>query len=260
MIPSSIRAWRRSLVRSAAVVVTGATAASAARAQGTPPGSDAVRASDVAARARRDSAVIALDYTDARVGEVPRRLRVLDGSVQAADVDGRRWVRLMGGPANSRFQVGLDRRLPPRFTLTTEVRVVSSPDTSAGFAIVLGTNRGASSSRSAAQFDFRFAEHGALRASGSGATTAWGDASGAWFTRVIPLRVVGEGATVALWVGEERVCNVERRAPDADGREDALEISVGAVARSEVLVGPLRFVTDTAPRPSRIPPRGAAGR
>ena len=203
--------------------------------------------------------LFALDWAQTRLGDVPRGLFVLNGSVEAADSRGRRWVKMRG--PSSRFQIGLDRRLPERFTIETEVIF---PDTTAknpGMMFVLGSNRGSSSSQNIAQFELRYDrsyDHGGrLDVSGSGAAGAHALTAGSWAgERILPIRISGDAEYIAVWVGDERLFNLARRPLDAYDRGNAIEVNVDDAADATFLIGPIRMDVPEPPLGARCDPAG----
>lgn len=228
------------------VLALGAPAVAAAQAAAAAcNATETASAAGTAGFQREAVPLFALDWAQTRLGDVPRGLSVLNGSVEAADSRGRRWVKMRG--PSSRFQIGLDRRLPERFTIEAEVVFADTTAKNPGMTIVLGSNRGSASSQSVAQFDFRYdgsyGHGGRLDVSGSGGAGAHAVTAGSWAGgRILPIRISGDGEYIALWVGDERLFNLARRRPVyADERGNALEVSVDDAADATFLIGPIRM-------------------
>ncbi len=181
-----------------------------------------------------DALLLYEDFTRDRVGDFPRRFELVEGSFEVIDWEGGRYLRAI---ANGLLAIPLPEALPERFTVETEVTLrhgnafvrlmpgpayYGRPRTHAGSVVSVERSRAG------------------LRPAVNEGPTAMTPISGdAIIERMVPIRIMGDGDYLKVYVDERRVANV----PNAVfPRSDKLFLAVGSASEAQpVMVGPIRI-------------------
>jgi OOP family OmpA-OmpF porin len=208
-----------------------ATAATDKLERKAPAESDAADGSD----ARQDSAVWvnydfvpgsrviwAEDFTRDRVGDFPRRVKLLRGNFEVAEWQGQHWLRTAG---DGRIAIELPAVLPARFTMEFDY---NGGGRAPGRIYFTDDERGR-------PHVFFYYGRGGLSGAGADVQTRMPSLSR---NRVMPVRIMVDRAQVKVYQAATRVAN----APDADlGRSHQIVLSVAASQTHPVMLGNFRI-------------------
>jgi OmpA-OmpF porin, OOP family len=171
-----------------------------------------------------DRIVFADDFTKDEVGNFPRRLEFISGNMEVAEWQGGRYLRATHA---SEFAIPLGQTLPERFTLEMDVYHGGRE---------WGWDK----------FELRFAEGakhyvwakwtaGGLYGGGMDARTDLGREK--FKDRFVPVRVMGDGSYIKVYMGDNRVANVPNA---AIGRANKIWVTVGAHDKEPAFIGAIR--------------------
>lgn len=171
-----------------------------------------------------DRIVFADDFTKDEVGNFPRRLEFISGNMEVAEWQGGRYLRATHA---SDFAIPLGQTLPERFTLEMDVYHGGRE---------WGWDK----------FELRFAEGakhyvwakwtaGGIYGGGMDARTDLGREK--FKDRFVPVRVMGDGSYIKVYMGDHRVANVPNA---AIGRANKIWVTVGAHDKEPAFIGAIR--------------------
>lgn len=166
------------------------------------------------------------DFSSDRVGNFPRRLEFVEGNMEVAEWQGKRWLR---GTSRGGFDIVLDETLPDRFTIEFDAFGISG---SAPYLSVIldGVEDLARTTRDMVIFNPY--ESGVFAGNHSKRAT-----SAANLDAPFRARVMGDGGYIKVYVNELRVANI----PNADlGRSDRIRIAALGSTDRPFLLADLR--------------------
>lgn len=169
------------------------------------------------------------DYMGDRVGNFPQRLRFVGGNIEVVQWEGGRALRI-----NSRggFDVPLPEVLPERFTLEFDAYLSSFVN---DFLVYPVGEDGRPAGPQRIQVD-PYGGTGVTSFGSSGLSSVESDRVNLE-NRMTPVRVMGDGRYVKVYLGERRVANV----PSADlGRSRTLRFDMVDVRSEPIYLGPIR--------------------
>ncbi|MEM1043242.1 MAG: OmpA family protein [Bacteroidota bacterium] len=170
------------------------------------------------------------DYERAYVGDVPRRLRFINGAMEVVENGGSQMLRFT---SDSRFALPLPATLPERFTVEFDLFVPYYSN----FTLGTSTPEGRSepdfrpSDWPQAHFAVNGGYHGKVGVFGGSGGTTNGVNYGALHERMVPVRIAVDGSYVKMYLDQQRIANI----PNADiGRGSEILVHVGGwVSRGE---------------------------
>jgi OOP family OmpA-OmpF porin len=171
-----------------------------------------------------DRIVFADDFTKDEVGNFPRRLEFISGNMEIAEWQGGRYLR---ATHESGFAIPLGQTLPEHFTLEMDIYHGGRE---------WGWDK----------FELRFAEGakqyvwakwtaGGIYGGGMDARTDLGREK--FKDRFVPVRVMGDGSYIKVYMGDHRVANVPNA---AIGRANKIWVTVGAHDKEPAFIGAIR--------------------
>lgn len=181
-----------------------------------------------------DSILLYEDFGRDRVGDFPRRFEFLEGSFEVIEWEGGRYLRAIAGGL---LAIPLPGELPERFTIETEVTlrhgnawVRLMPDQA---------YYGRSRTYAGSVVSVERSRTGLRPATNQGPTAMAPINGNAIIERMVPLRIMGDGDYLKIYVDERRVTNV----PNAIfPRSDKLYIAVNsATEAAPIMIGPIRI-------------------
>lgn len=178
------------------------------------------------------------DFTRDVVGNFPRRLELVAGNMEVAELDGQLFLRGTSNP--STFEIRLPETLPERFTLEIDLKLglLNMHENTIHF----GSSNDYVSIKGWNTADWGGVEAGLVKRSGEKSTMKLQERTLA--TGVTPLRVLADGNYVKVYVGSTRVANV----PNANiGRSTAIRLNLACTTPgdqwgNECFVGGIRVM------------------
>ena len=181
-----------------------------------------------------DEVLLYDDFTGDEVGDFPRRFELIQGAFDVVEWEGGRYLRATSGGI---FAIPLPKTLPERFTVEYSVSLQHG---NAYVRLMPGrafigparTYRGTAVSVEATQAGVRPVER-------AGPLAMAKLPKGRVQDDVVPVRVMGDGGHLKVYLGEQRVANV----PNAVfARADTLFIAMTAASETHpILIGPVRI-------------------
>jgi OmpA-OmpF porin, OOP family len=188
-----------------------------------------------------DRVLFAEDFTSDRVGNFPRRLQFLDGTMEIVEMGGTRYLR---ATSDARFTIQLPESLPERFTIEFDAHLphwwhqlfiaVAEPD--GGYGVV----RPAYQQLNNYQFSFvqlsKQHQSGVAGGGGGEALTRYDPLH----ERIVPVRIMADGSYVKVFLDERRIANV----PNANlGRSGRIGVFIHGEVREDrpVFIGNIRI-------------------
>jgi outer membrane protein OmpA-like peptidoglycan-associated protein len=169
------------------------------------------------------------DYTGDRVGDFPRDLEFVGGTLEVVERDGKRALRATSEGA---FDITLPESLPSRFTVEFSMQVDNWQFNELFVYPVTDEGRRAGSHWLVVQPYYRIG----IESEGGTTSTKRGYAQTMKADR-LPVRLMADGAYVKVYVGTDRVANI----PNADlGRSNTLRFAIEDGRSGGVFIGPIR--------------------
>jgi outer membrane protein OmpA-like peptidoglycan-associated protein len=181
-----------------------------------------------------DEVLLYDDFTGDELGDFPRRFELIQGAFELVEWEGGRYLRATSGGI---FAIPLPRTLPERFTVEYSVNLRHGNAyvrlmPGRAFTGPARTYRGSAVSVEPAQAGIR-------PVANAGPLAMAKLQSGRVRDDVVPVRIMGDGEHLKVYLGEQRVANV----PNAVfARADTLFVAVTAAADEHpILIGPVRI-------------------
>jgi OmpA-OmpF porin, OOP family len=161
-----------------------------------------------------DRLLFAEDFTSDRVGDFPRRLEFVRGTLEVVDWAGQRFLRATGGVFNH-FRIQLSEPLPERFTIEFDLHLGYAGIGHFDAAVITEPFDG----RTANYADSFILLGGRVGLAGRDAPASTMDTPRLG-EELVPVRIMADGSHVKMFLDEQRVANV----PNARlNRSDTLE-------------------------------------
>lgn len=169
------------------------------------------------------------DYTGDRVGDFPRDLEFVGGTIEVVELDGQRALRATSEGA---FDINLPESLPSRFTVEFSMQVDNWQFNELFVYPMTDEGRRAGSHWLVVQPYYRIG----IESEGSTTSTKRGYAQ-TMKADMLPVRLMADGEYVKVYVGTDRVANI----PNADlGRSNTLRFAIEDGRSGGVFIGPIR--------------------
>lgn len=179
--------------------------------------------------------LFATDFSDAVVGNFPRKLEFSEGAMAVVKWNGRRWLR---AKEKSMFAIPLGETLPKRFTISFDIRKPNGTDGT----VIFTSDKSFVARNRPIYYKFNYFLIGEYQESGvySGypdeMPTAMGSA-GAKFSNVVTARIMADGSYAKVYINKTRVANI----PNAKLiRENKLWLEIYAYEDSPVFITDIR--------------------
>ncbi len=165
------------------------------------------------------------DFESSPVGDFPERLEFIEGNMEVAEWQGRRFLRMS---TNVDFEVPLPQTLPERFTIEFDLYLPSG---------VLKIHTPAADGSSRNRHNYLKFGHGAGAIEGSGGGTAEMEVEDGRWEDIVHCRIMGYKKYLKVYVNETRVANV----PNADfPRADRIHFYLYNYSQQGVLIDHIR--------------------
>ena len=186
--------------------------------------------------------LFAEDFAADRVGNFPRRLGFISGTLELVELDGRRMLR---ATSDGRFQIVLPEALPERFTMEFDVHLphswhqvhVAFREPSGGFRSLRTAYRGIDG------YKLGYVQLGTQGKSGIRSGGTGGEALADYpplAQGIVPVRIMADGDYAKVFLNERRVANV----PNADlqrGGTIGVYLSGEVAEARPILIGNFRI-------------------
>jgi outer membrane protein OmpA-like peptidoglycan-associated protein len=180
-----------------------------------------------------DEILLYEDFTRDRVGDFPRRMELVEGAFEVVEWEGGRYLRATSGGL---IALPLPSELPERFTVEFEVNLRHG---NAYVRLMPGPAYfGRSREYGGTVVSVEAARAGVRPATNQGPTAMTPVADKRTTAGIVPVRVMGDGDYLKVYLGERRVANV----PNAVfPRSDKLYVAVSSANESlPILIGAIR--------------------
>ena len=167
--------------------------------------------------------LFATDFSKEELGEFPRRLELVSGNMEVADVGGKRYLRVTS--ANAKVDIPLPEVLPEKFTMEFDFKMAggyneymyfTEQEEERAYLLFNPWDAGIEGPKS-----YRVVS----RYSNDGET------------KIVPVQIMADGKYVKVYVNGARVAN----APNADlGRSNKIRFEIDADAEKPILIGNIR--------------------
>lgn len=181
-----------------------------------------------------DDILLVDDFTRDEIGDFPRRFELVQGSFEIVEWEGERYLRATSGGI---FGIPLSKTLPERFTVEYSVNLRHG---NAYVRLLPGrAYYGPSRAYRGSVASVEMTQAGIRSIGGAGPTVLSKLPSGKMKDAVVPVRLMGDGEHVKMFLGERRVAN----APNAIfPRSDTLFIAVSSASETRpILIGAIRI-------------------
>ena len=169
-------------------------------------------------------------FASSNVGDFPRSLHYMSGTMEVVSVQGRKMLRASSGGV---FQIQLPERLPERFTLQFDVQQMSDGNAS----IYTRVPERDDDTRPFYGYDGDYLNVGSWRGSGLWSNREPKSVKAIERDVLLPVEITVDGEYLKMYVGRERVANV----PRADlGRHNAITFSISSRDDRLVYIGNIR--------------------